>query len=170
MVPCGVNTGLGVSGTSESKTLLFTDPSSLVATFSAFIQNFTGLIAIRLLLGLFEAGLFPGLVVYLTIFYNKRHIALRMAYLFATAAIAGAVGGLVSFGIGMMDNDPNDANTNPGDPGYVEPPGTAGWRAWRWIFAVCHFQWIGDTSTSLTPSDQRCTDSRHCACCTFRSR
>lgn len=109
---------------------------SLVATFSAFIQDFGGLIAIRLLLGLFEAGLFPGLVVYLTIFYNKRHIALRMAYLFTTAAIAGAVGGLVSYGIGFMDNDPNDASTTPGDPGYVVPPGTAGWRAWRWIFAV----------------------------------
>ncbi|GIZ37800.1 hypothetical protein CKM354_000123400 [Cercospora kikuchii] len=108
----------------------------LVATFSAFTQNFAGLIAIRLLLGLFEAGLFPGLIVYLTIFYNKRHIALRMAYLFATAAIAGAVGGLVSYGIGFMDNDPNPVNVNPGDPEYVTPPGTAGWRAWRWIFAI----------------------------------
>lgn len=73
---------------------------------------------------------------YLTIFYNKRHIALRMAYLFATAAIAGALGGLVSYGIGFMDNDPNGVTTNPGDADYVIPPGTAGWRAWRWIFAV----------------------------------
>lgn len=35
--------------------------------FSAFTQSFAGLVACRLLLGLFEAGLFPGLVVYLTI-------------------------------------------------------------------------------------------------------
>lgn len=30
----------------------------LVATFTAFVQNFAGLVACRLLLGLFEAGLF----------------------------------------------------------------------------------------------------------------
>jgi MFS family permease len=90
----------------------------MVATFSAFVQDFAGLVACRLLLGLFEAGLFPGLVVYLTIFYNKRQIALRTAYLFATAAISGAAGGLVAYAIGFLDNNGE---------------GTAGWRAWRWM-------------------------------------
>lgn len=37
----------------------------LVATFTAFVQNFAGLIACRLLLGFFEAGLFPGIILYL---------------------------------------------------------------------------------------------------------
>lgn len=32
----------------------------IVATFSAFVNNFAGLVACRLLLGMFEAGLFPG--------------------------------------------------------------------------------------------------------------
>ncbi|KAI5362544.1 Putative major facilitator superfamily, MFS transporter superfamily [Septoria linicola] len=87
----------------------------LVATFSAMTQSFVGLVVCRLLLGLFEAGLFPGLVVYLTIFYNKKHIATRNAYLFGTAAIAGAAGGLLNYGLGFLDN-------------------AAGWSAWRWIF------------------------------------
>lgn len=62
-------------------------------------------------------GLFPGLVVYLTIFYNKKHIATRNAYLFGTAAIAGAAGGLLNYGLG-----------------FIEGPGS--WNPWRWIFIV----------------------------------
>ncbi|USW52020.1 Putative major facilitator superfamily, MFS transporter superfamily [Septoria linicola] len=92
-------------------------PWGLVATFRAFVQNLAGLIICRLLLGVFEAGLFPGLVVYLTIFYNKSNIGLRTALLFATSAFSGAAGGLVSFAIGYMD-------------------GVGGWSAWRWIFAI----------------------------------
>jgi sugar phosphate permease len=57
------------------------------------------------------------LVVYLTIFYNKKHIATRNAYLFGTAAIAGAAGGLLNYGIGFMD-------------------GIGGWSPWRWIFLI----------------------------------
>lgn len=89
----------------------------LVATFSAFVQNFAQLVACRLLLGLFEAGLFPGLVLYLTLFYNRKDIALRNAYLLGTAAIAGAVGGLVAYAVHPLD-------------------GTAGWRAWRWLILI----------------------------------
>lgn len=50
-------------------------------------------------------------------FYNKRNIALRTAYFFATAAISGAVGGLISYGVGQMD-------------------GIAGWSGWRWIILI----------------------------------
>ncbi|TFL00698.1 major facilitator superfamily domain-containing protein [Pterulicium gracile] len=93
----------------------------MISTFSAFVNSFSSLIAIRLLLGLFEAGLFPGMLLYQTLFYNKRQISLRTAYFYATSAVAGAIGGLTSYGIGFMDN--NGA-------------GTAGWRAWRWIFLI----------------------------------
>jgi MFS family permease len=89
----------------------------LVATFSAFVQNFASLVACRLLLGLFEAGLFPGLLIYLSMFYNKKQIATRTAYLFATAAFSGAAGGLVAYGIGNHH-------------------GTAGWSGWRWILLI----------------------------------
>ncbi|KAF1349234.1 MFS general substrate transporter [Lizonia empirigonia] len=34
----------------------------LVATFSAFVNTFAALVACRLLLGVFEAGLFPGVI------------------------------------------------------------------------------------------------------------
>jgi len=90
----------------------------IIATFTAFVQNLGGLLACRLLLGIFEAGFFPGVIIYLTIFYNKRELALRTGYFFSAAAISSAVGGLVAYGIGEgMD-------------------GTAGWRAWRWILLI----------------------------------
>lgn len=89
----------------------------LVATFSAFANSKEAFIACRLLLGLFEAGLFPGFLVYLSMFYNKRSIALRVAYLFSTAAWAGALGGLVAYAIGDLQ-------------------GIAGWNGWRWIFLI----------------------------------
>lgn len=64
--------------------------------------------------GALEGGLFPGLTIYLTLFYTRREIALRVGYLFVSAAISGSVGGLLAYGIGHMD-------------------GVAGQRGWRWI-------------------------------------
>ena len=87
------------------------------ATFSAFVSNFGSLLACRLLLGLFEAGFFPGVVLYLSMFYPRSRLALRIAYFFATAAASGVAGGLVAYGISYID-------------------GAQGWRAWRWIILI----------------------------------
>ncbi|CAH0056896.1 unnamed protein product [Clonostachys solani] len=89
----------------------------LVATFSGFTQNFGGMLACRILLGAFEGGLWPGLVTYLTFFYTRRDIALRIAVLFACSALAGACGGLLAFGIGFLDS-------------------RAGFSGWRWIMIL----------------------------------
>ncbi|PWY83454.1 phosphoglycerate mutase-like protein [Aspergillus heteromorphus CBS 117.55] len=89
----------------------------IIATLTGITQNYGGLIACRIILGVVEAGLFPGLVTYLTLFYSKREIALRTGYLFSSAAIAGAFGGLLAYGIGFMD-------------------GIAGLRGWRWIMIL----------------------------------
>ncbi|EFX00856.1 major facilitator superfamily transporter [Grosmannia clavigera kw1407] len=75
----------------------------IIATLTGIVQSYGGLIACRLLLGVVEAGLFPGLNVYLTMFYTRREIALRVGFLFVSAAIAGAVAGLLAYGIGHLD-------------------------------------------------------------------
>lgn len=46
---------------------------------------------------------FDHLALYLTMFYSKREIGLRVGYLFVSAALAGSVGGLLAYGIGYMD-------------------------------------------------------------------
>lgn len=89
----------------------------IVSTLTGVVQSFGGLIACRLLLGLLEGGLFPGLTVYLTMFYTKTELALRIGYLFVSSAIAGACGGLLAYGIGFMD-------------------GVAGQSGWRWVFII----------------------------------
>lgn len=89
----------------------------IIATLTGITQNYGGLIACRILLGVVEAGLFPGFMTYLTLFYSKRELALRTGYLFSSAAIAGACGGLLAYGIGFMD-------------------GISGLRGWRWIMIL----------------------------------
>lgn len=89
----------------------------IIALGTGFVHNFQSLVALRVLLGAFEAGLFPGLNVYLTFFYTKRELALRVGYLFVSAAVAGALGGLLAYGIGHLD-------------------GVQGMRGWRWIMIL----------------------------------
>ncbi|KAI9766193.1 MAG: hypothetical protein M1835_007233 [Candelina submexicana] len=89
----------------------------IIATLTGVTNNFGQLVACRILLGLVEGGLFPGMAVYLTFFYTRTELALRIGYLFVSAAVAGACGGLLAYGIGQMD-------------------GTAGQRAWRWIMIL----------------------------------
>lgn len=89
----------------------------IVSTLTGVVHNFAGLIATRVILGLLEGGLFPGLTVYLTLFYTKKEIALRIGYLFVSSALAGACGGLLAYGIGFMD-------------------GIGGQSGWRWVFIL----------------------------------
>jgi sugar phosphate permease len=103
---------------SPSRWLAFITTSwGIIATLTGITSSYAGLIACRLLLGLVEGGLFPGCAIYLTFFYTKRELALRIGYLFVSAALAGALGGLLAYGIGYMD-------------------GVAGLRGWRWILII----------------------------------
>ena len=100
----------------------------IIATLTGIVQSYGGLIAVRLLLGAVEAGLFPGLVTYLTMFYSRNQLAVRVGYLFIASAIAGAMGGIIAYGIGFLD-------------------GVHGLRAWRWLMII---EGISPTPFSLS--------------------
>ncbi|ORY15893.1 major facilitator superfamily domain-containing protein [Clohesyomyces aquaticus] len=89
----------------------------IIATLTGIVQNYAGLIVCRLFLGAVEGGLFPGMAIYLTFFYTKRELALRIGYLFVSAALAGACGGLLAYAIGHMQ-------------------GISGQSGWRWIMII----------------------------------
>ncbi|KAI1333497.1 major facilitator superfamily transporter [Xylariaceae sp. FL0016] len=90
---------------------------SAVIIGSAFVRNYAGLIATRLLLGAFESGLFPCLTLYLSTFYKKEEQARRISYLFVAAALSGAFGGLLAYGLTSLH-------------------GASGLAGWRWLFLV----------------------------------
>lgn len=54
-----------------------------------FTHSFASVTAVRFLLGAFEAGLFPGLVYYLTFWYRTEERSIRVAFILASATLAG---------------------------------------------------------------------------------
>ncbi|PTB36245.1 uncharacterized protein TrAFT101_000213 [Trichoderma asperellum] len=88
-----------------------------VMTLMGIVRNYHGLLIARIFLGVTEAGLFPGVAYYLTMWYCRHEIQFRQALFFSAASIAGAFSGLLAFAIAKMD-------------------GTAGLEGWRWIFIL----------------------------------
>ncbi|KAK2026761.1 major facilitator superfamily transporter [Colletotrichum zoysiae] len=89
----------------------------VVMTLMGIVKNYHGLLVARIFLGLAEAGLFPGVSYYLTMWYCRHEIQFRQALFFSAASIAGAFSGLLAFGIAKMD-------------------GVAGLEGWRWLFIL----------------------------------
>ncbi|KXJ97459.1 major facilitator superfamily domain-containing protein [Microdochium bolleyi] len=89
----------------------------LITTFQGLVQNFAGLLVTRFLLGLFEAGLFPGCFYLLSMWYKREEAQKRYSLFFASTSLAGAFGGLLASAIGKMD-------------------GLNGYHGWRWIFIL----------------------------------
>ncbi|ORY02237.1 MFS general substrate transporter [Basidiobolus meristosporus CBS 931.73] len=83
----------------------------------AGVKSYAGLLATRFFLGVAEAGLFPGIVFYLTFWYTRDEQCTRVALFFASASLAGAFGGVLAFFISQIS-------------------GTGGLRGWQWIFIL----------------------------------
>jgi MFS family permease len=65
-VMCEVPSNLIIKRLRPSRYIAFITVSwGIVATLTGVVQNFGGLIAVRLILGALEAGLFPGMAIYL---------------------------------------------------------------------------------------------------------
>lgn len=89
----------------------------VVSLCQGFVTNYAGLLATRFLLGLFEAGIFPGCFYLLAMWYKREESQKRFTFFFLSTVLAGAFGGLLASAIGKMD-------------------GMAGKSAWRWIFII----------------------------------
>ncbi|ETN39865.1 uncharacterized protein HMPREF1541_06091 [Cyphellophora europaea CBS 101466] len=89
----------------------------VVSTLMGVTQNKAGFFAVRFFLGVSESGLFPGIVYYLSLWYKREERHYRVALFFSAAALAGAFGGILAWGIAHMR-------------------GVAGYNGWRWIFIL----------------------------------
>ncbi|TQB68051.1 hypothetical protein MPDQ_004140 [Monascus purpureus] len=67
-------------------------------------HSFGGLLAVRLLLGIFEAGFYAGVTYYLTLFYTRSELGFRLAIFQSFAVISAAFSGLIAYGVFQIDN------------------------------------------------------------------
>jgi ACS family tartrate transporter-like MFS transporter len=68
----------------------------ILAIATGFVRNLHQLYAVRFLLGVAEAGYFPGIVLYLTYWFPQRERAQTVALFAAAVPIASIVGGPIS--------------------------------------------------------------------------
>lgn len=58
-------------------------------------KNASTLMALRFLLGASEAGVYPGMIFFLSFWYGPRERAIRIAVFLCSATLAGAFGGMI---------------------------------------------------------------------------
>ena len=59
--------------------------------------------SVRFFLGLAEGGLFPGLTYYVSLWYPRQMQARRIGIFSSAAAVAGAFGGILAYGIVRLE-------------------------------------------------------------------
>jgi MFS family permease len=89
----------------------------IVELGQAFVKDYSGLLAARFLLGLFEAGIFPGSFYLISFWYKREEAQKRFTGYFCSVILASAFGGLLASAIAGLD-------------------GVRGLSNWRWIFIL----------------------------------
>jgi MFS family permease len=69
----------------------------VVATLMGIVQDLTGFFIARFFLGVAESGLFPGVVYYFSMWYQRRERQFRISLFFGAAALAGSFGGILAY-------------------------------------------------------------------------
>ncbi|KAH8894561.1 MFS general substrate transporter [Thozetella sp. PMI_491] len=89
----------------------------IIMTLTGVVKNFGGLCATRFMLGIFEAGFFPGANYIVGQWYPPHKTQTRIAIFYTASAASGAFSGLLAYAIVKMD-------------------GVGGYEGWRWIFLL----------------------------------
>lgn len=89
----------------------------IVSAATAFVQGPVSFAALRFLLGIAEAGFFPGMMFYLTLWFPQAYRARFSAFFIAAQPLAFIAGGPLSGLILGMD-------------------GIAGLQGWQWLFLI----------------------------------
>ena len=88
----------------------------VLSTCMIFVKGEWSFYVMRFLLGIAEAGFFPGIIFYLTLWYPARHRSTRIAWFVAAIAVSGIIGNPISGWI--MD----------------QLSGAMNLRGWQWLF------------------------------------
>lgn len=90
---------------------------SIITLCTGFIHNYSQAIALRVLLGAFEAGLVPCVVFIISTIWAREDQAKRNAIIYGCNCLSGAFGGLIAYAIESMGT-------------------RLGFEAWRWLFII----------------------------------
>lgn len=89
----------------------------IITACHAAAKNRHDLYAMRFLLGMFEAGMFPGLLAQFQAWYRPDEMGRVIAYFFCWSAVSGMCSALLAYGISYMD-------------------GVGSLSAWRWVYIL----------------------------------
>ena len=89
----------------------------LVSAGMMFVQSVAAFYTMRFLLGVAEAGFFPGMLLYLTRWFPARERARAVASFMTATAVAGLIGGPISGALLRME-------------------GVGGLAGWQWLFLL----------------------------------
>jgi MFS family permease len=82
-----------------------------------FVHSWQVMAGLRVILGIFEAGFYPGCVYLLSTWYPRYELQKRNAGFYLIGSMASAFGGILAYGL-------------------MQLTGKAGLEGWRWIFIV----------------------------------
>ncbi|KAH9206553.1 major facilitator superfamily domain-containing protein [Leptodontidium sp. 2 PMI_412] len=85
------------------------------AMCSGFVHNMAGLVACRSFLGIFEAGFGAGAPYFLSLFYQRRELGLRVSVLLGMSPLANCFASALAYGITHIKTD---------------------WGSWRYLFII----------------------------------
>ncbi|RSL78714.1 hypothetical protein CEP51_007951 [Fusarium floridanum] len=89
----------------------------LVSLGIGFLHNWQGFAVLRSLLGVFEAGFFPGCVYLVSSWYRRYEVQKRMAGFFLTASALSAFANILAYGLIQISKHHS-------------------YKGWRWIFII----------------------------------
>jgi MFS family permease len=91
---------------------------AIISAATMFVTTPTMFYLVRFLLGIAEAGLFPGVILYLTYWYPSKRRSKMIALFMTGIPVAGVIGGPVS--------------------GWImhSMAGVHGWAGWQWLFLL----------------------------------
>ena len=87
------------------------------AAATAMVRSATSFYVLRFLVGMGEAGLFPGVILYLTFWFPKRHLGRFTSIFMCANPVSFVIGGPIASAILSLD-------------------GTAGLHGWQWLFIL----------------------------------
>jgi sugar phosphate permease len=90
----------------------------IVSASTMFVKTPGQFYAVRFLLGIVESGFFPGVILYLTFWYTRKHRAKMVAAFMTATPLAGVIGGPIS---GWL---------------LKNLASTGGLRGWQWLYLV----------------------------------